>query len=142
MSLPKENLGESQQSQADTNECVFANIRYLPIYYQNVRSIPAKTDLRSRIRHSLYKVLCFTETWLTSTHDDDCYFPQTFTVYRNDRPTVGGGVAVIVHRDFKSARIEHIHDPDCESISIKIELQPTSLVIYAAYVNDSRKKDC
>lgn len=30
--------------------------------------------------HSLYKVLCFTEIWLTKDHDDECYFPQKFTV--------------------------------------------------------------
>lgn len=118
------------------NERNFADIRYLPIYYQNVRSIPAKTDLRSRIHSALYKVLCFTETWLHSQHDDDRYFPQNFIVYRKDRPTLGGGVAILVHREFKSYQIEQIDDPDCESVTVKISLEPMALVIYVAYIND------
>lgn len=85
-------LNAVKQSDTVTGGCDFANIQYLPIYYQNVRSIPAKTDLRSRISSSLYKVICFTETWSTKEHDDDCYFPQNFVVYRNDRKTNGGGV--------------------------------------------------
>lgn len=43
----------------------FRNIKYLPIC-QNVRSVPAKTNLISRISISVYKVLCFTESWLTA----------------------------------------------------------------------------
>lgn len=131
-----------QQIGAQMERCDnFANICYLPMYYQNVRSIPAKTDLRSRMSHSLYKVLCFTETWLNKDHDDECYFPQNFTVYRRDRVTVGGGVVILVHSDFKSTQIEQITDPDCESICVKIELQPMSIVIYVAYVNDSKNLD-
>lgn len=119
----------------------FSNICYLPMYYQNVRSIPAKTDIRSRISHSLYKVLCFSETWLSKDYDDECYFPLKFASYRCDRETNGGGVAVLVHSDFKSTQIEQIRDPDCESICVKIELKPIPLVIYLAYVNDSTKDD-
>lgn len=110
-------------------------------YYQNVRSIPARTDLRSRINYSQYKVLCFTETWLTKYHDDECYFPQKFIIYRRDRKTHGGGVVILVHEEFKSTQIELNCDPDCESVCVKIELQPTPLVIYLAYVNDSKNRD-
>lgn len=52
-----------------------------------------------------------------------------------DRQTNGGGVAIIVHEDFKSVQIKEIHDPQCESICVKVELQPTSLILYLAYVN-------
>ena len=107
------------------------------MYYGNVRSIPAKTDFRSRVSASLYKVLCFTETWLLKIHYDDSYFPYGFRVYRQDRKTNGGGVAIIVHDDFKSTQIQ-IHDPECESICVKIELQPIPLVIYLAYVREEK----
>lgn len=116
----------------------FAHIHYLPIYYGNVRSIPAKTDFRSRVSASLYKVLCFTETWLNKNHYDDSYFPYGFKVYRLDRKTNGGGVAIIVHDDFKSNQITQIYDPDCESICVKIEMKPIPLVIYLAYVNEPK----
>lgn len=126
---------QTNSMQDDDEYGGFTNIMYLPIYYQNVRSIPAKTNLRSRISQSLYKVLCFTESWLTSYHDNDCYFPNEFNVYRCDRNTNGGGVALLVHQQFKSEQIEKIFDVDCESICVKIELKPVPLVIYAAYIN-------
>lgn len=104
-----------------------------------MRSVPAKTDLRSRIKHSMYKVFCFTETWLDKLHDDECYFPANFIVYRRDRQAIGGGVAILVHEGLKSAQIELVKDPSCESICVKIELQPCPLVIYLAYVNNPSK---
>lgn len=48
--------------QPQTDESEDFCVRYLPLYYQNVRSTPARTDLRNRIKLSLYKGLCFTET--------------------------------------------------------------------------------
>lgn len=126
--------------QVNTEVCNgFADISYLPIYYQNVRSIPAKTNLRSRISNSIYKVFCFTETWLNKDHANECYFPSEFNVYRQDRKSNGGGVAILVHERFKSAQIDHIFDGECESICVKIEMQPVSLVLYVAYVNDPQK---
>lgn len=52
-----------------------------------------------------------------------------------DGKTNGGGVALLVHQQFKSAQIERIFDVDCECVCVKIELKPVSLVIYAAYIN-------
>ncbi|XP_037033040.1 uncharacterized protein LOC119072026 [Bradysia coprophila] len=117
----------------------FMDITYLPLYYQNVRSIPARTDLRNRIKYSNYKGLCFTETRLCKEHDSECYFPRNFNVYRRDRNALGGGVAMLVHEDYKCFQIEYVNDPDCESVCVKIELQPCPLVIYLAYVNDPAK---
>lgn len=116
----------------------FARICHLPIYYGNVRSIPAKTDFRSRVAASLYKVLCFTETWLNQHDYDDAYFPYGYRVYRCDRQTNGGGVAVLVHDEFKSTHIKQISHPECESICVKIEMKPTPLVMYVAYVNQPK----
>ena len=56
-------------------------------------------------------------------------------MYRCDRPTTGGGVAVLVHEQFKSEQITEIFDANCECICVKIELKPIPLIIYAAYVN-------
>lgn len=123
----------------DTTENAFAKINYLPIYYQNIKSIPAKSDLRSKIKYSVYKTLCFTETWLNKDHEDESYFPEEFAVYRRDRTTNGGGVAILVHENFKSIQIDQTYESDCESVCVKIELEPVPLVIYVAYVNNPRK---
>lgn len=139
-SVTSETDRNAMQPQKD--ECEdFVSVNYLPLYYQNVRSIPARTDLRNRIKYSLYKGLCFTETRLSKDHDDECYFPQNFIVYRRDRNATGGGVALLVHEQFESSKIEIINDPDCESVCVKIALRPRSLVIYLAYVNDSTRLD-
>ncbi len=80
--------------------------------------------------------MCFTETWLNKNHYDDSYFPSGFNVYRHDRKTIGGGVAIIVHEKFISTKLEYVNDPECECICVKIDLQPVSLVIYLAYVKE------
>lgn len=45
----------------------------------------------------------------------------------------------MVHEQFKSAQIEYLNDDDCEFLSVKIDLKPISLVIYAAYVNEPHR---
>lgn len=37
---------------------------------------------------------------------------------------------------FVSNQMSQIHNPDCESICVKIELEGIPLVIYLAYVNE------
>lgn len=123
-------------SQLEELECDdFGNICYLPIYYGNIRSIPAKTDFRSSIAASLYLIFCFTETWLNKWDDNDSYFPSGFNVFRQDRKTNGGGVSILVHEKFVSYQMQQIFDEACESVCVKIELKPIPLVIYVAYIN-------
>lgn len=113
----------------------FAAFGHLPIYYGNIQSVPAKVDFRYTMSTSIYKVFCYTETWLRKEHDDCLYFPNTFTVYRQDRETRGGGTAIAVHNEFKSALVNGVCDKDCDGICVKIPLRPTPLLIYVAYVN-------
>lgn len=117
----------------------FTNISYLPMYYQNVRSIPARTDLRNRIKYSGYKCLCFTESRLGQHIDCEWYFPLNFVVYRRDRNVFGGGVAILVHEEYKSFQIGLASESESESVCVKIELKPVSLVIYLAYVNEPER---
>lgn len=138
LTLEEESNENSTSKSFEGSSNDFASICHLPIYYGNVRSISAKTDFRSRVAASLYKVLCFTETWLNQHDYDDTYFPHGYRVYRRDRRTNGGGVAVIVHDEFRSTHIKQISDSDCESICVKIDLKPTALVLYLAYVNQPK----
>lgn len=126
------------QEKVENRNEEFENFSYLPIYYGNVRSIPAKTDFRARVSSSVYKVFCFTETWLNKNDYDDSYFPNGFNVYRLDRKTNGGGVAIIVHESFKSRQIVQIFNPGCESICVRIELRPRPIILYLAYVNEPK----
>lgn len=56
-------------------------------------------------------------------------------VYRQDRETRGGGTAVAVDNNFQSMLVPDICDAECDSICVKVMLNPTKLVAYVAYVN-------
>lgn len=43
---------------------------------------------------------------------------------------------MLVQENFISSRINQIHYSDCESICVKVNLQPIPLVLYLAYVNE------
>ena len=49
-------------------------------------------------------VLCLTETWLKM--NEECAFPPMCNVLRNDRPTRGGGVSIILMDYLKMCAIE------------------------------------
>lgn len=54
------NEPNTQSSEATLRD----NLSSLPTYYNNVRSITNKRNISIKIEMSVYKVLCFTETWL------------------------------------------------------------------------------
>lgn len=122
-----------------TPNCDFTSIEYFSLYYGNIQSVPAKPDIRSKISSSVYKVFCLTETWLHKDDVSDRYFPNDFQVYRMDRRSRGGGVAILVKDEFKSTEVENVCDPDCESVCVKVKLQPVPLVLYLAYVNQPQQ---
>lgn len=104
------------------------------IYYENIRSIPAKTNIKYRITASSYRILCFTETWLNEHHKSESYFPDNFDVYRRDRGSVGGGVAIAVDKQLGSKHLDEINNPICECICVKIPSKPKPLIIYVGYL--------
>lgn len=104
------------------------------IYYENIRSIPAKTNIKYRIIASSYQILCFTETLLSEHHKSETYFPENFDVHRRDRGSVGGGVAIIVDKKLGSQHLDQINDPICECVCVKIPSKPKPLIIYVGYL--------
>lgn len=45
----------------------------IPIYYQNIRSVPAKENLYQNLQTTMYDIICFTETWFTASHKTQTY---------------------------------------------------------------------
>lgn len=82
----------------------------IPIYYQNIRSVPAKEKLYQNLQTTMYDVICLTETWFTAAHKTETFIPSRFTVHRLDRTSSnseynrGGGVAILVDTKFTSKR--------------------------------------
>lgn len=59
--------GKVHENQPMKNKSMcFGDISHLSIYYNNVRCVTNKTNLSTKIDLSVYKVLCFTETWLNN----------------------------------------------------------------------------
>lgn len=112
----------------------------LPTYYNNVRCITNKRNIHMKIELSVFKVLCFTETWLSEELSSSAYFPNQFSVYRCDRVEAArrsGGVAILVHRSFKSRLLPlNIEtDPDCEFVAVEVNVKPTSIIYYVCYMS-------
>lgn len=128
-------------SNLNTSEKVsnkFTNKNTLLMYYNNVRSIDNKENVLTKIELSKYKILVFTEPWLSGLPSSR-YFPKMFHVYRWDRTIDNvnftrrsGGVALLVHSKFQSRQI-NLNDDSCEYLAIEIKINPP-LIIYAAYM--------
>lgn len=78
--------------------------------------------------------MCFTETWLKKGDRNEDFFPTNFDIHRKDRNSIGGGVAVIIDKQFESTELSEYNVPTCESICVRILLKPKPLVLYLAYV--------
>lgn len=70
------------------------------IYYQNVRGLRTKTNIKSTISLSQYEIICFTEHWLNENHNSGEYFDESYFVERDDRDRGdkkwGGGALIAI----------------------------------------------
>ncbi len=86
--------------------------RPIEIYYQNVNGLRTKSvSVSEFVASSIVNyVYCLTETWLNVSCSSCDYFPQSYSVYRNDRVSMtgadvrGGGVLIAVPGHLYSVR--------------------------------------
>lgn len=98
----------------------------------NARSIANKADkLESIILGYKPHVVVITESWLRAEIDDHDVFPPSYQVFRRDRPTRGGGVAVLVKSNMPAELVRQIDDH--ESIVLKLSCWERSLLLCAVY---------
>ena len=65
----------------------------------NARSLCNKLDeLHLFLHEQNVDVCCVSETWLTAAVPDSLICPSNYTIFRHDRPTPGGGVAIFVKK--------------------------------------------
>lgn len=83
----------------------------LSIYYQNVRGLRTKTNIRSTISASCYDVIVFTEHWLNENFENSEYIDDSFFVERDDRNTLdkrwGGGALIALTNCIKKSHTIH-----------------------------------
>lgn len=110
------------------------------MYYQNIRSVPAKKNLYQNLQTTIYDVICLTETWFTSKHKTETYIPPRFTVHRLDRNSNNseynraGGVAILIDSKHKSKRLKQFESVDIEGMCVELIIGRKSFIIYLAYV--------
>lgn len=111
---------------------------YLYMNYNNVRGITNESNIVTNIEFTSYKILCFTETWLTRQFANHMYFALTFNVYIQDRIIQSnrraGGVAMLIHKSINNRRNELPYNDSCEHAPVECVLKPTGLIIYLVYM--------
>ena len=92
------------------------------------------TFLQSIMLSTPFDLFCVTETWLTDQIYDNEIHPHNYTIYRRDRHSRGGGVAIIVSNQIPS-RLISSHD-SVKMITIELSLVP-KLMLTCVYVPPS-----
>jgi len=86
----------------------------------NARSLNnKKTELHNYLEIYKPKVVCITETWLVAGMDSYEYFPSTYSIYRRDRPSRGGGVLIAVHDSLPNEEVIQSAE-ECEFVGCKV----------------------
>lgn len=133
-------MTSTNANQIATTDCSRQTLVPIPIYYQNIRSVPAKENLYQNLQSTIYDVICLTETWFTANHKTETYIPPRFAVHRLDRNSSNseynraGGVAILINAKYKSKRLRQFENIDVEGICVEIKINRNSFILYLAYV--------
>ena len=99
----------------------------------NSRSLTHKlTNFQSFVYTTCYNIYCITETWPSDLIFDYEILPTSYTLYRKDRKSRGGGILIAVDSSVSSILS---HSPaDLEVITIKVGTQKSIITVCAVYV--------
>lgn len=98
----------------------------------NARSVINKVDsLEVQLMQHDPHITVITETWLRSEIGDDEVFPVHYNVFRKDRTTRGGGVAVLVKPPTEAVILADIGNLEC--LCLQITCWDHSFILYACY---------
>lgn len=82
-----------------------------------------------------YNIITLTETWLKSNIANAELFDDSYTVYRNDRDTRGGGVLIALKNEiFASEQIVIPNTDNLEYVCIKATTGSHCMYVYNAYI--------
>lgn len=113
------------------------------IYYQNIRGVNSKTNIRSNFSAANYDMIALTETWLQDDFFSSQLFDSSFSVYRSDRDLVstgkkgGGGCLIALKNTISATRMcDWEKELPYENIWIAINLSKTNkkLYVHVAYI--------
>ena len=104
----------------------------------NFQSIKGKTaGLHNSLDMDNPDIVIGTETWINTSILSNKLFPDSYTVYRKDRPPNKkgisyGGVLIAVRNNFTSVQ-KHNLDTDCEILWCEIRISGSKPVLIGSY---------
>ena len=120
-----------------------AHINDLSITLFNARSLVNKLEnLHTMLLSCAYDIICVSETWLNARIPDSLLLVNSsYVVYRCDRLSTGGGVAIFVRSVLKCAAIVVLPSP-FETIGVDIFVTPKLVIsVYCVYISPALSND-
>lgn len=112
-------------------------------FYQNVRGMRTKSKtIMQNVGTSVFDIIIFTETWLSSDIFSHEFFPKKFDVFRYDRTVSrGGGVLIAINSETLSGELYDTDEHEnMERICVKISMGKRRLFVYAYYIPPNSPK--
>ena len=99
----------------------------LNIFHLNIHYLYSKIDEIKVLlsQHLNIHMLCFCETFLNDTYGDNELCLDSYKLFRKDRNTLGGGLAIYIKDDISCVQRVDLEHPEVESIWLEIQ-QPNS----------------
>lgn len=85
-----------------------------------------------------FHIFCVTETWLNKNYSNHEIAPPNYSIYRNDRDSRGGGVAIIVANSISSNLVCSHNDVELLIVDV---LAPKKITIACMYVPPSYSEE-
>lgn len=95
------------------------------------KALPTKVfELELLLRDHNIHVACIQETYL---NDKSKIYLENYQIYRNDRVTHGGGVAIAIKQNIKHKLLGTNDTTTIENISVSIDVSGRELIITSVY---------
>lgn len=97
---------------------------------QSISSISKLSELQLLLHNENIDIVCLQETYLSQANK---LYLNNFTLYRNDRKTHGGGVAIGIKKGIRHRLLNIYNTKSIENISVAITVGSKSIIVTCAY---------
>lgn len=109
------------------------NAQQITLLYTNIRSIQNKLyEFHSVVEYYSPQIIGLTETWLNNVIQSSYLSLPSYTIYRNDRNTRGGGVLLAINSKLKSCIVQE--QSECEILAVDIMLLFKKIRVICVYI--------
>ncbi len=102
---------------------------------------PKLIELEALVQFESIDILCLSESWLSNDYSDkDINISNMTKIYRRDRGSRGGGVAIFARDSLVVKRLKHIEPSESEIICLDVQLpnSPKHILLTQCYRPDTR----